>query len=215
MMNSNRSEDAANQRHLEGFPAMEDGRLDRELDIALAKYATVDPRAGLEIRILANVRAERARIAERAWWRWSLAAVLATVFVVAVVLAWRAARPAKLVIKHPPSNTKQGVQKSGSQVGINGQADGTRPLQALAPPRKLTAYFSHPARVREAAPKLEQFPSPQPLNEQEQILGRYVRDDPDHAALIAQARTEELERDRAEEMAEAFPGSGDSGQRNK
>ena len=66
------------------------------------------------------------------------------------------------------------------------------------------------------APKLEQFPSPQPLSEQEKILARYVNTYPEHAALIAQARTEELRRDSAEEMGEAgLAGNENSQQRNK
>jgi len=35
---------------------------DCEFDDALAKYARVEPRAGLEERILANLRAEQARV---------------------------------------------------------------------------------------------------------------------------------------------------------
>ena len=55
-------------------------------------------------------------------------------------------------------------------------------------------------------PKLDQFPSPQPLSEQEKILESYVANYPEHAALIARARAEELRRDAAEEM-----GSGEAG----
>jgi len=54
-----------------------------------------------------------------------------------------------------------------------------------------------------STPKLEQFPSPQPLSEQEQILMSYVAKYPEKAALIAQARAEALQRDREEELAEA------------
>jgi hypothetical protein len=47
-------------------------------------------------------------------------------------------------------------------------------------------------------PKLDQFPSPQPLTEQERILASYVALDPEHAALIAEARTEALLREAEE-----------------
>ena len=46
--------------------------LDRELNSALAKYATVEPRLGLEDRVLANLRAEREHVAERSPSRWSI-----------------------------------------------------------------------------------------------------------------------------------------------
>ncbi len=67
--------------------------LDRMLDAALAKYAAVEPRTGLEDRILANLRAERTRVPDRAWWRWSVAGALAAVVVVALALAWRSGKP--------------------------------------------------------------------------------------------------------------------------
>ena len=44
--------------------------LDRELDAALAQYGAGEPRAGLEQRVLTNLRAERKKIASRTWWRW-------------------------------------------------------------------------------------------------------------------------------------------------
>jgi hypothetical protein len=53
------------------------------------------------------------------------------------------------------------------------------------------------------SPKLDQFPSPQPLSEQEKILASYVNQFPDHAALLAQARMEMLRRDREEELRQA------------
>lgn len=39
-------------------------------------------------------------------------------------------------------------------------------------------------------PKLDQFPSPQPLTEQELALARYVREFPQEADLIATAQVE-------------------------
>ncbi|MGO9863634.1 MAG: hypothetical protein ACLPLR_08495 [Terriglobales bacterium] len=52
-------------------------------------------------------------------------------------------------------------------------------------------------------PKLEQFPSPQPLSEQEKILVSYVTKYPEIAALVAQDQADSLKRDREEEAAEA------------
>ena len=58
-------------------------------------------------------------------------------------------------------------------------------------------------------PKLAQFPSPQPLSEQERILASYVADDPQRARLIARVISEGLRQDQLEEM-QAFP-AGDRG----
>jgi hypothetical protein len=65
-------------------------------------------------------------------------------------------------------------------------------------------------------PKLGQFPSPQPLSEQEKILQNYVAKYPEQAVLVARARSEELRRDQLEEM-QTFPASDpttDSEERN-
>jgi len=53
------------------------------------------------------------------------------------------------------------------------------------------------------------------LSEQERILADYVADYPEHAALIARARTEALRQDGAEEMREAEVGDRDSQQRDR
>src|SRR5579862_4281610 len=61
---------------------------DRALDAALAKYAA-EPRAGLEERVLANLRAETARGTERAWWRWGALASVAAALLIGVGLSGR------------------------------------------------------------------------------------------------------------------------------
>jgi hypothetical protein len=58
--------------------------------------------------------------------------------------------------------------------------------------------------VADAIPKLDQFPSPHPLSEQEELLQRYVAENPERAVLVARARMEVQERD-LEEM-KALPG---------
>jgi hypothetical protein len=45
------------------------------------------------------------------------------------------------------------------------------------------------------SPHLSQFPSPQPLNAQEEILARYVRENAQEAVLLAQARAALLKKD--------------------
>jgi hypothetical protein len=53
-----------------------------------------------------------------------------------------------------------------------------------------------------AYPKLDQFPSPQPLSEQELALARYVHDFPREATLIALAQAEH-EKEIQQEMEDA------------
>jgi hypothetical protein len=61
-----------------------------------------------------------------------------------------------------------------------------------------------------AKPKLDVFPSPLPLSEQEKILAIYVAQYPQHAALVAEARMDAL-RQQEEERRRTVSGQ-DSGQ---
>jgi hypothetical protein len=47
-------------------------------------------------------------------------------------------------------------------------------------------------------PKLDVFPSPLPLSEQEKILASYVSEYPKHAALVAEARMDDLRQETEE-----------------
>lgn len=183
--------------------------LDRALDAALAKYAAVEPRAGLEERVLANLRAEWTQVGGRAWWRWSLAAAAVAVIVVAVALVWRSGRPSPPVVANHPAVTTQGSPESGTQAA-NRYGNAVRP-QGHRPIRRTNAHPPHFAAVVAASPKLDQFPSPQPLSEQEEILANYVAKYPERAALLAEARMEALRRD-AEERRQIAAGDRDSQQ---
>src|SRR5260221_9831170 len=77
--------------------------LDRALDAALAQYSAIEPRTGLEDRILANLRAEQVHAHDRAWWRWAVAAACATVVFVIIGLAWTSIRRAPTIAIHPPA----------------------------------------------------------------------------------------------------------------
>jgi len=170
----------------------EQDELDKTLDGALAKYAAVEPRAGLEDRVLANLRIEQARIPNRAWWQVHFmacsAAALAVVVIVAVTLAWRSGRSSPVVANHS-SVTTQAPKAPTTQVVSNSENNGVRP-SAPSPPRSNAAHRSSPAVVASSPPKLDQFPSPQPLSAEELALVRYVGHFPDDATLIAQAQAE-------------------------
>src|SRR5437879_192702 len=181
--------------------------LDRGLHAALAKYAAVEPRAGLEQRVLANLHAQRAT-GNTPGWRWSIIVLVATVVIVAIALTWRSGRPSPPVVANHSSPTTQVPQK-GPQIVLNGGETAIRP-HGSGTIRRTAVYRSPSKAVRADHPKLDQFPSPQPLSEQEKILANYVARYPEHAALIAEARTEALRRDRAEEMRDVAADEQDS-----
>jgi hypothetical protein len=205
MTDGNHREDVRNQK-------IDDGAFDRELDSALAKYAAVEPRAGLGDRILANLRIEQKHAAKRSRWRWPAVASPAALIVVAVLVAWRSWRPAQNIAKQHPRATTQANGNDATQLAHNGGILSIGSREGGPRRRLKTRAFSNPATIVLPAPKLEQFPSLQPLSEQETILTRYVANYPEHAALIAQARSDELRRDSAEEMNEAVSTSNENSQ---
>jgi hypothetical protein len=171
--------------------------LDRELDTALAQYGGVEPKAGLEQRVLTNLQAEREKMAARTWWRWpaTVALAAAVTIVVGVSLVWRSAKTSPVVsVDRPPTR----VQSGGQGPLLAGDVRNPPPLTSSAR-RNETNRDRRRQPTIAAGPKLEQFPSPQPLSEQEKILASYVAQYPEHAALMAEARTEALRKDRREE----------------
>ena len=168
-----------------------DLELDRELDAALAKYAAVEPRAGLEERILASLPAERQRAQLPAWWRWELVGTLAAIVIVAMALAWRAGRSAHLPIANHPTTTEQNrrapsvpAAAAGGRLVGNTLARASHRGGAIAVRKAVPRTHA----VAQADPKLDVFPSPQPLSEEELALARYVRNFPSDAKLVAQAQ---------------------------
>ena len=166
--------------------------LDRLLDAALKQYAAVQPREGLEGRILARMRSETAESASHAWWRWLTAAAAVAALALIITMALRPhARPQPMVAQHPSGTLPAAKLAASSQ-----------PKKAVQrPTRRVHAVAD--IQVPKALPKLDQFPSPQPLSEQEKLLASYVAVYPKQAALLAKLRTEELERERIEQQSKS------------
>lgn len=199
MTNYNPAQDGMNGRD------QKTNAFDRELDTALAKFAAVEPREGLEERILANLRLKQERAAH-SWWRWPAVAALAAVIVMALSVAWRSRHSTgNTAAQHPPA-TMRSNDHSGTQVANNAESGSIPPHKTLSPRKPKPHASTRPAPPL-AAPKLDQFPSPQPLSEQERMLTEYVAEHHQQAVLVARARMVELKNDLAEKMEEASAAS--------
>ena len=160
--------------------------LDRALDAALAKYASVEPRVGLEERILANARSTDSSRWAVTGWTWRTAVLLAAVIVITASFAWRWNRALhRPIAVHRPEIPQAPIApyRAGGETGVAIQRKPLRHTPISPAPKP---------QVAAVKPKLDVFPSPLPLSEQEKILALYVETYPQHAALVAEARMEAL-----------------------
>ncbi len=159
--------------------------LDRLLDATLAKYAASEPRPGLDQRIIANLRAEQSRASVRFGWRWALVAGAVAIAVFAMVLIWKPSRPGKPNIANGGSPRPAPSPQVQTQVAESGS-----PRGRVGTPQHGGVVRRPRPQVAASAPKLDQFPSPQPLSTEEIALAQYVKNFPKEAQLVAQAQEE-------------------------
>lgn len=167
--------------------------LDRALDEVLAKYASVEPRAGLQDRILANLRSADVHAPKRARWQWGFAAALALV-VLTIALAWRTHTISHPIVANqtPKANdlpANAGSKAAAPEVGTIGLVKGSAVLRRETHRKAPTVVM---------APKLDQFPSSQALTEQERMLASYVTQFHDQAVVVALRADQEIQKDRRE-----------------
>ncbi len=162
-------------------------KVDEWLDAALSHYSDVQPRPGLEQRILANLEA-RQRTPLR-WWRWAWVPA-AAVLIVSAALLWNSQRrtePVVVVTKAAPQKTEP--------AGLNPRIIPPVPAKHIrhaAAPRPMQLAVTRPE-----LPKQEVFPSPEPLSEQERLALSFVRRAPAEALGVAQEQQAERQRARA------------------
>jgi hypothetical protein len=200
----------------------QDSERDSELDAALASYAAAEPRVGLEQRVLANLRAEHRLHALRGWRRWRALAALAVAGSIAVVSASLLTQSNVFNPATAPGFGSREDVTTESRTAVAAQSDTGKPApesrrspERVRPTelaREAVANHVGASELRETetatevAPKLERFPAPEPLSEQEKLLVRFVEDDPREAALVAEVRAEQF-RLEDEEMKELGDGA--------
>jgi hypothetical protein len=174
-------------------------RLDDLLDGALKQYGNVEPRLGLEGRVLANLAAQGSRARARSTWVWAVAGTCAV-----VVLALWCGHLVAL--------------KSHSDVSVRVPHDVMAP-RTLMPPVVKEASRHKDSRPRRrvwprsmtvaAEPKLQQFPSSRPISEQELLVAEYTVRYPQEAMLVVQEQQnfEEQVRQAQRELQESLRNS--------
>jgi hypothetical protein len=127
--------------------------------------------------------------------------------ILAAGLVWISGKRTQAVHHEPAAAAHTQVASSDVNRPEKSQVPAT--IEASVPGAPLARDVSRTmARtMARTVPKLEQFPSPHPLSEQEQLLANYIAQYPEHALLVARALADPLRPDQLKEIPH-FP-SGD------
>ena len=154
-------------------------RFDELLDKALHQYGYVEPRLGLEKRILANMQVAGNR--GLSGYRWLLAGTVTATLVVAMATGiWHRVLTPKQNVAAPAASQDAMKEVSSATIPRN-----PRLVQPRTSRRRRRAVEG--SRVASAdSPRLARFPAPLPLSQEELLLARYAEHFPKEALLVAQ-----------------------------
>lgn len=190
----------------------DDEQLDNLLERGLREYARIEPRDGLEERIVANLRGQPE---PRRWWRVWIPA-LAAVAVIAIVGAV-GLRPNRPTTNGPEPSVASGssgqAHSPGSQPAASAIASASSPGQPVAGNHGRVGRGSmwhgsdsrttqarvvprSPIHAAQALPRMAVFPAPTPLTEQERLVLALMRHAPEVAAQVGEIQ--EMQRERAD-----------------
>jgi hypothetical protein len=148
--------------------------LDLLIDSALVTYADPGPDSGLEDRVLttlSTVRTETSRVRSRWRRRWLFALPIAA----GLLLLWLSPRREKPLPASEPQEAREGAP-SAIAPHVNSSSEvRPRPTHRPRVPQSPAARVAHPASPVQTAqaaslPKLDVFPTPQPLTAEERAL---------------------------------------------
>lgn len=168
--------------------------LDELLDSGLRRLGHAEPRPGLETRVLATIRAQKER---RPLWtlKATWAGGMALLFLATAIWAFYGREDrSRTAAGNPPA---RGIPAKPPAPEVARMSKGNA-AASMSKPRSLPRLVTPKAArktVNLGAPHLAQFPSPQPLSQQEKMLARYVQQRPQEARLLARAQTELLRQD--------------------
>jgi hypothetical protein len=185
-----------------------DKRMDEMLDSLLASYSSVEPRPGLETRILANVRDVEQRKPARPWWRfkglWAAAAVAAAIIVVGLFIGGRQnVKQPPIVVKTTPTPVQPHAPQPEPPEVVTGTPEHHRPRAAVTPAVESTHLESASVPLGR---RPEIFPTPTPLSEQEKLMFTYLANTPKEEVVAQIQRNDQKEADEFWEDRNGFAG---------
>jgi hypothetical protein len=145
--------------------------VDELLNASLRRYASAEPRPGLEGRVLAGVRARQQANRRRSIWAWGMGLAAVAAMVALMLIYWPRPQSAPLpVTARAPANVSAPV--------VANAAPSVQPPVSHRPPRQA------PPNRLDWRP--HQFPTPRPLSEQEKLLVIYAQSLKGTPAVMAQ-----------------------------
>lgn len=169
-------------------------RLDQLLDSALHDYGDVEPRTGLEARILARLSIQNRPTLRRQW----VLSFASAVIVCAVLFSiWRFGNIRKTrtdVAESPVAATAPTRSGVGSAIATPLAAGKDRRVSKVR--RRAEHVSDIGTEALRATPRLQRFPSPRPISQAELTLAEYAARFPNEAQLVAndqEAFEEEIE----------------------
>ena len=152
---------------------MHDNRdeIDLLLDSALATYADPGPDSGLEQRILTRIAADAHAAPRRRWLPWAIALPAAASLLIFILILhpWTnhtSVLPQQADVSHRPMPPIEAANRSSSPPARTRRSEA--PLRRQRPRHRALAIRSAPL------PKLDVFPTPQPLSPQERALVNFA-----------------------------------------
>ncbi len=134
--------------------------VDELLRASLRHYAGAEPRPGLEVRVLAGVRARQEAARRRKAWAWAVGIAAAAAMVTLLVFH----------LPHRQSNSLPVTAKAPANLSAPAAAKIAPPAQPPMPRRP-----RRPAAPSRVDTRPQQFPTPRPLSEQEKLLLVYAQ----------------------------------------
>jgi hypothetical protein len=178
-----------------------DKEIDEMLDSLLASYSSVEPRPGLQTRIIATLRDSANRGTSHGWWnfKWLWAAVVVAAIIIAAMLIngrRRIEPPTHVIVQTIPAIPKPEIQphapvKHSVTAGIHRRKPSTVPTSL----QNATLALNERPAV---------FPTPAPLSEQEKLLLSYLAGTP-REEVVAQSHPDEPPVVGDQDQTEAMP----------
>ena len=161
--------------------------VDELLDAGLARYSAAEPRPGLEQRLLAGLK-QQPRPSLWLDWRWAGALATAAVVVVIVIFFFHQPPAPELPTQ---TATSKPAPAAPTIAAPPAPAPAAQPVGASRVAKTTTRRAApRVEQARAELPRLETFPAPAPLSEQERLLLLFTRQTPQEASLMAQARNQ-------------------------